>query len=241
MLSTEQTLTRVLQIVHALGESDAAIYNAVSKAPDEWKNVVGPIHQLYFLEQDLRRTLAEEAAARAGSRSAFLAARSICQSAIHTQSHRPAAQGAWTDDDGKQCVCDGMRGFRLNSPFILPQAKNPAPGSVRFDLAAVIAPLRNNARSLSLPTAEEVRESIKVQRAEQKAKKHRKGETFRAYFDFGPGFPRVNAQYLLDFLQLFPKDLEAFASAERPLLTPLYFKSPAGEGVLCPCRKTEMV
>lgn len=64
MLNTEQALTRVLQIVHALGEDEAAIYNAVSKNPYEWKGAVGPIPQLYFLEQDLRRTLAEEAAAK---------------------------------------------------------------------------------------------------------------------------------------------------------------------------------
>ena len=63
MLNTEQALTRVLQIVHALDEGEAAIYNAVSKNPYEWKSAVGPIPQLYFLEQDLRRTLVEEAAA----------------------------------------------------------------------------------------------------------------------------------------------------------------------------------
>lgn len=35
MLNTEQALTRVLQIVHALDEDEAAIYNAVSKNPYE--------------------------------------------------------------------------------------------------------------------------------------------------------------------------------------------------------------
>ena len=78
MLNTEQALTRVLQIVHALGEDEAAIYNAVSKNPYEWKSAVGPIPQLYFLEQDLRRTLVEEAATKSGRRSAFFAARRIC-------------------------------------------------------------------------------------------------------------------------------------------------------------------
>ena len=57
MLNTEQTLTRVLQIVHALDEDETAIYTAVSKNPYEWESAVGPIPQLYFLEQDLRRTL----------------------------------------------------------------------------------------------------------------------------------------------------------------------------------------
>lgn len=62
MLNTEQSLTCVLQLVHGLDEDEAAIYNAVSKNPYEWKSAVGPIPQLYFLEQDLRRTLVEEAA-----------------------------------------------------------------------------------------------------------------------------------------------------------------------------------
>ena len=47
MLNTEQDLTRVLQIVHALDEDETAIYTAVSKNPYEWESAVGPIPQLY--------------------------------------------------------------------------------------------------------------------------------------------------------------------------------------------------
>ena len=140
MLNTEQALTRVLQIVHALGEGEAAIYNAVSKNPYEWKGAVGPIPQLYFLEQDLRRTLVEEAAAKSGNRSAFTAARRICDAAVARNSHRTASQGFWIDEEGKQCVCDGYRGFRLNSPVDLTAAPELSADGDRFNLAQVIAP-----------------------------------------------------------------------------------------------------
>ena len=81
MLNTEQALTCVLQLVHGLDEDGAAIYTAVSKNPYEWKSAVGPIPQLYFLEQDLRRTLVEEAASR------------ICDAAVRMNSQRPNEQG----------------------------------------------------------------------------------------------------------------------------------------------------
>ena len=50
MLNTEQALTRVLQIVHALDEDEAAIYNAVSKNPYEWEKAVCQIGIVYFIE-----------------------------------------------------------------------------------------------------------------------------------------------------------------------------------------------
>ena len=226
MMNTEQSLTCVLQLVHGLDEDGAAIYTAVSKNPYEWKSAVGPIPQLYFLEQDLRRTLVEEAASR------------ICDAAVAKNSTRPASQGFWIDEEGKQCVCDGFRGFRLNSPMELTAAPELSADGSRFNLAQIIAPTRKNTLRLTLPSVTEVRAKIKTDRAEWAAKHHRKGETFSPYYDFGPGLPRVNSNYLIDFLQLFP-DGEAFASEQKPYITPIYFRSADGEGILCPCRKAD--
>lgn len=226
MLNTEQSLTCVLQLIHGLDEDGAAIYTAVSKNPYEWKSADGPIPQLYFLEQDLRRTLVEEAASR------------ICDAAVARNSHRPAEQGFWIDEEGKQCVCDGYRGFRLNSHMELTAAPELSADGFRFNLAQIIAPLRKNTLRLTLPTVAEVRAQIKTDRAEWAAKRHRKGETFKASYDFGPGFPSVDAHYLIDFLQLFP-DGEAFTSEQKPYITPIYFRSADGEGILCPIRKSE--
>lgn len=224
MLNTEQSLTCVLQLVHGLDEDGAAIYNAVSKNPHEWKSAVGPIPQLYFLEQDLRRTLVEEAASR------------ICDAAVRMNSQRTNEQGFWIDEEGKQCVCDGFRGFRLNSPMELTAAPELSADGSRFNLAQIIAPLRKNTLRLTLPTVAEVRAQIKTDRAEWAAKRRRKGESFKASYDFGPGLPSVDANYLIDFLQLFP-DGEAFTSEQKPYITPIYFRSADGEGILCPVRK----
>lgn len=224
MMNTEQSLTCVLQLIHGLDEDGAAIYTAVSKNPYEWKSADGPIPQLYFLEQDLRRTLVEEAASR------------ICDAAVRMNSQRPNEQGFWIDEEGKQCVCDGYRGFRLNSPMELTAAPELSADGSRFNLAQIIAPLRKNTLRLTLPSVTEVRAKIKTDRAEWAAKRHRKGETFSPYYDFGPGLPRVNPNYLIDFLQLFP-DGEAFTSEQKPYITPIYFRSADGEGILCPIRK----
>ena len=51
-----------------------------------------------------------------------------------------------------------------------------------------------------------------------------------------PGLPSVDANYLIDFLQLFP-DGEAFTSEQKPYITPIFFRSADGEGILCPVRK----
>lgn len=104
MLNTEQTLTRVLQIVHALDEDEAAIYNAVSKNPYEWEKAVGPIPQLYFLEQDLRRTLVEEAAASAKSEKFSL------QSFILANLVQPNQQVILYEYTGVQTMCQSWLG-----------------------------------------------------------------------------------------------------------------------------------
>ena len=155
--------------------------------------------------------MAEEAAAKSGNRSAFTAARRICDAAVARNSHRTASQGFWIDEEGKQCVCDGYRGFRLNSPMELTAAPELSADGSRFNLAQVIAPIRKNTLRLTLPTVAEARAQIKTDRAEWAAKRRRKGETFKASYDFGPGLPSVDANYLIDFLQLFP-DGEAFTS-----------------------------
>lgn len=180
--------------------------------------------------------MVEEAAAKSGNRSAFTAARRICDAAVRTNSHRPAEQGFWIDEEGKQCVCDGYRGFRLNSPMELTAAPELSADGSRFNLAQIIAPIRKNTLRLTLPTVAEVRAQIKTDRAEWAAKRHRRGETFKASYDFGPGLPSVDANYLTDFLQLFP-DGEAFTSEQKPYITPIYFRSADGEGILCPIRK----
>lgn len=233
MLTTEQTLERVLRIAHSLPETERQYFDFAQKHPaDCGKNHSAIGAQLSALVIDLRETIAIEEEAKRGRAAPYAAVKRICKRAVERNRHRPSMRGAWIDVDGKQCLCDGMTGVRLNSPFKLTVAPEPECGE-RFDLDSVIRPIRLNGIALkSLPA--EVRAKIKSDRAEYKASGRSKYESFVSTYDFGAGLPLVNAEYLLDLLELFP-DCEIYAH-DNPCY-PIYFKSASGEAVLCPIRK----
>lgn len=235
MLNTEQTLERVLRIARSLPETERQYFDFAQKHPaDCGKNHSAIGVQLSALVIDLRETIAIEEEAKRGRAAPYAAAKRICKRAVNRNGHRPSTRGAWIDQDGKQCLCDGMTGVRLNSPFKLTAAPEPECGE-RVDLDAVIRPVRLNSVALkSLPA--EVRAKIKSDRAEYKASGRSKYESFVSTYDFGVGLPLVNAEYLLDLLELFP-DCEIYAH-DNPLY-PIYFKSASGEAVLCTIRKSE--
>jgi hypothetical protein len=235
MLTTEQTLERVLRIARSLPETERQYFDFAQKHPvDCGKNHSAIGVQLSALVIDLRETIATEEECKRGRAAPYAAAKRICKRTVDRNSHRPSTQGAWIDSEGKQCLCDGMTGVRLNSPFKLAVAPEPECGE-RFDLDAVIRPIRLNSIALkSLPA--EVRAKIKSDRAEYKASGRSKYESFVSTYDFGVGLPLVNAEYLLDLLELFP-DCEIYAH-DNPLY-PIYFKSVSSEAVLCPIRKSE--
>ena len=233
MLTTEQILERVLRIARSLPETDRKYFDICQQHPvDCGKNSPAIGVQLSALVIDLRETIATEEECRRGRATPFAAAKRICKRTVERNRHRPSTRGAWIDADGKQCLCDGMTGVRLNSAFDLTEAPEPECGE-RVDLDAVIRPVRLNSVALKSPSAG-VRAKIKSDRAEYKASNRCKYESFVPTYDFGAGLPLVNAEYLLDLLELFP-DCEIYAH-ENPVY-PIYFKSAAGEGVLCPIRR----
>lgn len=235
MLTTEQTLERVLRIARSLPETERQSFDFAQKHPvDCGKNSPAIGVQLSALVIDLRETIATEEECRRGRAVPYAAAKRICKRTVERNSHRPSTQGAWIDADGKQCLCDGMTGVRLNNPFKLTVAPEPECGE-RFDLDAVIRLVRLNSVALKSPSAA-LRAKIKSDRAEYKASGRSKYESFVSMYDFGAGLPLVNAEYLLDLLELFP-DCEIYAH-DNPLY-PIYFKSASGEAVLCPIRKSE--
>lgn len=235
MLTTEQTLKRVLRIARSLPETDRQHFDFAQQHPDEYDKDSFEIGvQLSALVIDLRAALAVEEEQKRGRAAPFAAAKRICKRTVERNSHRPSTQGAWIDKDGKQCLCDGMTGVRLNGAFHLTEAPEPECGD-RFDLGAVIRPSRENSIALNRPPAAELRAKIKADRAEYKAKRISKYVDFIPKYDFGADLPLVNAEYLLDLIELFP-DCEIFAH-ENPL-SPIYFQSAGGEAVLCPLRRT---
>lgn len=236
MLTTEQTLERVLRIARSLPETERQYFDFTQQHPDDYdKDSLEIGVQLSALVIDLRAALAIEEERKRGRATPFAAAKRICKRTVDRNGHRPSTQGAWIDADGKQCLCDGMTGVRLNSPFKLTVAPEPECGE-RFGLDAVIRPIRLNSIALKRPAAADLRAKIKADRAEYKAQRRSKYETFIPKYDFGGGLPLVNAKYLLDLIELFP-DCEIYAH-DNPRY-PIYFKSAAGEAVLCPIRKSE--
>lgn len=235
MLTTEQTLERVLRIARSLPETDRKYFDFTQQHPDDYDKDSFEIGvQLSALVVDLRAALAIEEERKRGRATPFAAAKRICKRTVERNSRRPSTQGAWIDKDGKQCLCDGMTGARLNSAFHLTEAPEPECGD-RFDLGAVIRPIRGNSIAMKRPDYAELRAKIKADRAEYEAKRVSKYVDFIPKYDFGASLPLVNAEYLLDLIELFP-DCEIYAHKNPN--SPIYFKSAGGEAVLCPLRRT---
>ena len=137
--------------------------------------------------------------------------------------YRTDINGAWLDDEGRQCLCDGYRGYRLNAP--IEGLKEPDNPGNRFDLGKVF-PTDPQPTTLKLPTSAELRAFI----SDPTSLRASDGTVL---YDFGENLPMVNAKYLKDMVDVFP---DAVATCDG-LVKPLIFKSKKGDGILLPVRK----
>lgn len=132
---------------------------------------------------------------------------------------RKDLKGTWNDAEGRQCACDGYRAVRL---------KKPVDGfeSVHgMDLEKVFPQEYMLKEKLDVPTPGQVKIGRK------------KICTGRSCYDFGDGYPMVDASFLLDMLALLP-DAEVWTTgAEHSML---YFRSDKGDGILLPVRKKDV-
>lgn len=129
------------------------------------------------------------------------------------------------ENAGFWCVCDGVRGVALAEKPDLPEVAG-------MDLLKCFGSYNF---SMALPEISELKAHIKIEKA---AHKGEKGYTVK--YDFGEGLPMVNAEFLLDMMQIFPKVERVEISKEyRPEISPLYFfDETAGEkGILLPMKK----
>ena len=163
----------------------------------------------------------------AGKLSPLKAANRIIK--IAKRSHRIATHGSWMLN-GMQCYCDGYRAVRLHNP--LPTEEIP-PEALPMDLSGIINGAKENmGAELILPSIAELKAHIKIQKAVKKSNKDRNPVTY----DFGENLPAVNAEYLMDMLELLP-ECKARAAKHKPLIGLIYFEAEAGDGALCPVRK----
>lgn len=136
---------------------------------------------------------------------------------------RAQLKRSWIDKHGKQCVCDGYRAIRLNTPVAgVPDGVQP------IDLDKCYPATVANHFVLDLPTIEELKAMIAEDRAE---KKKFSMYTFGTAED-GTQLPTVNPAYLLDMLTAFP---DARATCENAVKQ-IVFTSAYGDGILLPIR-----
>ena len=193
--------------------------------PTKASNGVGALITLCAALRDDMRTEANKASSKANIDKAM---RAIIK---NVPDHKRQFKGAFLSD-GKQCVCDGFRAIRLNTPIDLPAA--PVPCTIDFD--RIFDDARHNAATpLETPTLGELKSYIKIIKAENKAKYGKNANRQCILWDFGEGRPIVNAVYLLDILTAFPDA----AITCGTVTDPLYFSHADGEAILLPVRRKD--
>lgn len=187
---------------------------------------------LQKLAADLSDQVRQEHATKKGVGNAAATLRSMLKTAKKQQSERTTLHYAWTDKQGRQCVCDGFRAFRLFEP--LPLEPRPDDAGNGIDLDKVVPVVDGKTFDvLPLPSAADLKAHIALERAEN-------GRKHCALWDFGPGRPVVSAAYLLDLMAVLPDAAEIFVKrGPAGLFSPLYVKSERGDAVLLPIRATD--
>lgn len=180
------------------------------------------------LKQEAAAEIRREEAKRSGTADRQKAAERVIKSAKSNNPTREALHGAWIDKHGAQCICDGSQAYRLRDALPLesiPEKQTP------LDLDRVIS--ENLGEILKLPDLATLRAYIKTEKAKKKATKDKSG----IIYDFGENLPAVNAEFLLNALELLQGCTTATASKERPTLRGIYLCSDSGDGVLLPVKK----
>ena len=172
--------------------------------------------------EEVKKDIAHDTAKQGGKLNQQKAAERVLKSCA--KNYRPALQASWIDSDGLQCLCDGFQAFRIKKPLTLPQL----PDSLeKLDLKRIVQP--NHGKALELPTVATLKTFIKTEKARLKAKKDKSAPAW----DFGADLPLVNAEMLLNALEILP----GCTATAKNCTSGLYFESPHGCGLVMPLRR----
>jgi hypothetical protein len=205
-MNTEKTLSKTLEALTAVKAGDAL------RARD----------LLETIAEQLRDDIRTAEAKKNGKTNALSAAKRILKTAQKTP--RPALHKAFYNN-GLQCVCDGFRGAELKNP--LPLEELPADMETINFARFLDDAKKNNDIILELPELKALKTYIKLCKAESKRDFY--------FYDFGPGLPFVNAEFLADQLEILP-GCKAYAKNNG---FNIYFESDDGRGMLCNVRPLE--
>lgn len=220
-MKNEKMLERCLELVEHLNTEDRKAFDYFRKTK---------MHTTYSLESalawliaDLEADIASDCARASGRSAELAAAKRVITSG--KKSGKVALAGAWFVGD-RQYICDGYQGFRLNKALAL---ETIAADVMPLNLDNVFTSLPASRTPLELPTAAEIKAYIKTEKANRKATKA-KGAI---EWDFGEGLPLVNAEFLLNALELLPGCTATCGKVHDPL----HFVSDSGDGIVLPMRR----
>ena len=225
-MTNEKMIERIYEISSKLSAEDKATFDRYVNNENLTSVALKVLDTLPLLLAklliDCKNDLKCDVAKQNGSLSRLKAAEKVIKRA--KLDRRELLHGAWEDPEGRQCFCDGFVAFRLYDHLpldVLNSKLDP------FDLNRVV--VKNVGAKLALPDVATLKAFIKTEKARLRAEK--KGN--RVIYRFGDNLPSVDAEFLLEALEILP-GCEAFASQEKPQLRAIYFKSNYGDGVVLP-------
>ena len=186
------------------------------------------LKNLYALRETAAAEIRRKAAKSNGSRDRQKTAEKVLKNATKLHPLREFMKKSWKNTNGLQCFMDGVSGYRLHDALPLEEDQK---NIERFDIDKCIENAAKNEKPLDVPDVPTLRTYIKTEKAVKKARKDRTP----VVYDFGEGLPAVNAEYLLNALEILPGCVCRCSSSS--ILHPLYFVSAAGDALVCPVRK----
>lgn len=211
-MTTEKTLEKTIEALTALTAGDAL------RARD----------LLETIAEQLRDDIRTKEAKKNGKTNALSAAKRILKTAQKTP--RPALHKAFYNN-GLQCICDGYRGAQLKKP--LPLEELPADAETINFSRFLDDAKKNNDIILELPELGALKTYIKLEKFKNKVAKTKD----IIYYDFGPGLPLANAEFLIDLLEILP-GCKVYTAKNN---FNIYLENDDGRGMLCSVRPGENV
>ena len=203
---------------------DAHLKTWTPTKPCSWPGSIAELINLCALLQDDIRQKTNKSAGNGNIEKGM-------QAVIKSAAKKPLPNMAgYFLSNGLPTVCDGFRIMRSNVPLDIGEPVKGLDAQQIFDGTICEADT-----VLELPSLGELKSYIKLQKLENSSR-CKSDRIKEILYDFGENKPKLNAEYLLDMLTAFP-DAKADYDSRRAQISPVYFNSEKGEGILMPIRK----
>ena len=147
---------------------------------------------------------------------------------------------AWTDKQGRQIFSDQYHSYRLNDPLDLPMMTDKLKEFRKSFCNRVEGVLdtcvKREQFRLDTPDIDTLKTFIAAKKASDSYREARKACIKPCVtWDFGTGYPLINANYLRELLSIFP-DAVLYAVSHNAIKAPIYAVSAYGDAIIMPIR-----